>query len=369
MSEERDIATITVPRWNKAQVQLLARTVAKGASEDELKMFAYVCKRTALDPFLRQVYWIKRWDPELGDYRGTIQVGIDGLRLAGHRTKRVAGISEPRFEIDAEGKPVLARVSVFMFSENTGEKIEFVGEARMSEYQQKKKDGTPTSMWMKMPHNQLAKCAEAQAWRKAAPAQVSGLVVHEEAVDVEFTVETDHTAGGEATPQASIPSDTPTNGILREFKPSEEMPLKKGEKRAKTRPGYVIIETDGEKNVKLTFFARPEAFTDDSAGVAAAKAGAECQFTVEIKGEYRNLGSFVLKPVEDAGHDQQASAPAGPPSDADTLKADYLAQIEQIVTIEEAGEVMNSILGDKGLAKPLKDDLWKRTKEKRDGLK
>ncbi len=369
MSEEK--ALITVPKWSKSQVQLLARTVAKGASEDELKMFAYVCKRTALDPFLRQIYWIKRWDADLGDYRGTIQVGIDGLRLAGHRTKRVAGIGQPTFEIDSENKPTLARVSVFMFSE-TGEKIEFIGEARYSEYCQKKKDGAPTSMWLKMPFNQLAKCAEAQAWRKAAPAQVSGLVVHEEAIDVDFTVEGAPAEGEETASHAALPvSDSIQEGVLIGYEPAKEMPAEKG-KKAKTRPGHVLIEVP-EGKVKLTFFHRPEAFPDDAAAIAAASERAVCQFSFTSKGDYRNLATLVLKSKSDVGGEidkgtdvksSQEGSVLPPTPDVKILLADYRAEIEGAEDTQTVASILNRVLKDHALTGEMKVDLQAKGKKR-----
>ncbi|KKM00158.1 hypothetical protein LCGC14_1807270, partial [marine sediment metagenome] len=168
------------PRWTRDQVELLKRTMAKGLTDDEMRLFLYVCRRTGLDPFLRQAYAIKRFDSELGDYRMAIQTGIDGYRLLAARNPGYAGSEPPIFEVDPNEptRPVKATVVVYKFVD--GEKCTFTGEARWSEYAQRTKDGSLFAMWEKMGFNQLAKCAEAQALRKGFPGEVQGITVHEE---------------------------------------------------------------------------------------------------------------------------------------------------------------------------------------------
>jgi hypothetical protein len=59
--------------WTPEQTQLISTTIAPGCSADELRLFAYACQRTGLDPFSKQIYAIKRGG------KMTIQAGIDGL--------------------------------------------------------------------------------------------------------------------------------------------------------------------------------------------------------------------------------------------------------------------------------------------------
>lgn len=163
-----------IPYLNEGQweskLDLIKRTVANGATSDELDLFLYHARRAGLDPLARQIYFVKRKG------RGTIQVGIDGLRLIADRTGIYAGNDDAVFET-GEGEKYPAKATVTVYKMVQGQRCAFSATARWSEYYPGDEQGF---QWRKMPHVMLAKCAEALALRKAFPMEMSGLYVHEE---------------------------------------------------------------------------------------------------------------------------------------------------------------------------------------------
>lgn len=155
-------------------VAVLKNSLFKDFTDAEVNYARQVCSHLQLNPLLKQIHFVKRKSSS-GPDTITVQVGIDGFRLAAERTGRYAGSDEPIFEMKGT-RPAKATVTVYKLLE--GQRCPFTASARWEEYYPG--DGANGSMWRRMPHNQLAKCAEALALRKAFPAELGSLRTDEE---------------------------------------------------------------------------------------------------------------------------------------------------------------------------------------------
>jgi phage recombination protein Bet len=159
--------TSSITLWTPEQTQLISSTIAPGCSNDELRLFAYACQRTGLDPFSKQIYAIKRGG------KMTIQAGIDGLRAIAERTGQLDGSETYWCGEDGEWQdvwlgtkpPSAAKTVIF----RKGSQHPFVGVARFADY------NAGQGLWSKMGAAMIAKCSEALALRKAFPADMSGV--------------------------------------------------------------------------------------------------------------------------------------------------------------------------------------------------
>lgn len=176
--------------------EILKNSLAKDLSAEEFEVFIMACNKTKLDPFMRQIYAVKRnsknadgtWSPKM-----TVQTGIDGYRLIAERTERYAPGQDATYVYDDKGT-LVSSTAYIKKQTRDGTWHDVSASAHMEEYCQcyvDKKTGqkVPTGMWVNMPRTMLAKCAEALALRKAFPAEMSGVYTKEEMsqADIEDT--------------------------------------------------------------------------------------------------------------------------------------------------------------------------------------
>lgn len=185
---------LTAHQYQKDQIELIKKTYAKGATDTELALFVEVAQRKGLDIFSRQIHLIKRKNRKTGEDEISIQTGIDGYRLLAERTGKYEGQVGP-FWCDEKGEwkdvwlsskpPAAAKVGIL----KSGCKEPFYAVALFREYAQTDYNGNPIALWARMPANQLSKCSEALALRKAFPSEMSGIYTQEEVAQAENAID------------------------------------------------------------------------------------------------------------------------------------------------------------------------------------
>ena len=160
----------------------LKNSIYPGAKDESILMVLAHCRAAKLDPMLKPVHIVPMSvkNPISGQYewRDTIMPGIGLYRIQADRTGKYAGIDDPEFgpmvteTLDGVSitYPDWCKVTVKKILEDGTIGSFSAKEFWIENYAPSKKDTrAPNSMWRRRVRGQIAKCAEAQALRKAFP--------------------------------------------------------------------------------------------------------------------------------------------------------------------------------------------------------
>jgi phage recombination protein Bet len=177
MTTDNALATI---RLDERKKELIKNTICRGGTDEELQLFYHACERMGLDPLMKQIYAVKRWDSGLKKECMAIQIGIDGYRILAERSGRYAPGREATFTYQNGSTVPFSATAYVRKQTQDGTWHEVSATAFYDEYVAKTKEGRPTSMWGSKPHIMLAKCAESLALRRAFPGDLSGIYCENE---------------------------------------------------------------------------------------------------------------------------------------------------------------------------------------------
>lgn len=215
-------------QMNEAELlNVLRNSLYVGARDDSIKMAVAYCAASGLDIFQKPVHLVPMWDAKAKSMRDVVMPGIGLYRTQAARSGSYAGVTEPEFGADItetfpeesgyEGKrrpevtityPASCRVIVKRRMPD-GQIAEFAATERWKEnYATSGKDSKqPNAMWQRRPYAQLAKCAEAQALRKAFP-EFGSQPTADEMEGKEIDMGTIDRSTGEVTAPKTLPAYT-----------------------------------------------------------------------------------------------------------------------------------------------------------------
>jgi phage recombination protein Bet len=228
-------------RWSPEQLSDIKAAIFKNATDSELRIFAHLCKEKGLNPFAKQIYAMKYGS------NVTYIVSIDGFRLVAQRTGEYQGQEGPYF-CGQDGKwtdiwtkkefPYAAKVGVM----RKGFTAPLYATAIYDQYKQ---DRNP--LWKKMSSTMIAKCAEAQALRRAFPGELGGVYESSEMDQAKRTE----------------PEETKVEPEVISYRPAEA-PVEKEEVRITKEILAIVGKTEGIWTAPITGDAHMADGTVDS---------------------------------------------------------------------------------------------------------
>jgi hypothetical protein len=220
---------------NQSEIVILKNSICKGASDKELEFCLAVARRYELDPFRREIHFVRRWDSQAeqsdgkkGGYVYVPVVGIDGLlHIAARDHADFGSFSE------VEYGPMI-EVTYRDRGEGATKKLMVPEWARIEAWKKGAIHPTIAKVWWeeiypdidraplvrRMKRLMLGKCAKAQVTRTSYP-KTGGLLIPEEMQAREFQ---------QITPEGriyTVEATEPENKFLSAYEQREQEQLQK----------------------------------------------------------------------------------------------------------------------------------------------
>lgn len=220
-------------------MEVLKNSLYPGAKDESIKMVMSYCQAAKLDPMQKPVHIVPmsvstgRKDNngyDIKEMRDVIMPGIGLYRTQAARSGEYGGISEPEFGEDVTDTlddvqityPKWCKITIKRFM--SGHIVEFSAKEFWKENYATKssKSAAPNAMWKRRPYAQIAKCAEAQALRKAFP-EIGAQPTADEMEGKEFGEVIDHATGEITSAKKAIPQKPAVEDLSEEkFKQNKE---------------------------------------------------------------------------------------------------------------------------------------------------
>ena len=182
MSNEIAVKEKSALSWNKSQIDLIKRTVAKGSTNDEFNMFMYLAKTYQLDPMTKEIWFIKYNEKAVP----IIMTSRDGYLAIANRNSHYKGLISDVVHENDEFEKLTEEVKHKYGCKDRGKIIGAYAlgyrddreypvyvYAHFDEYFKKN-----SSIWTQYGSAMILKCAEAMMFKRLF--SISGLVTKEE---------------------------------------------------------------------------------------------------------------------------------------------------------------------------------------------
>lgn len=286
-------------------MKVLRSSLYPGAKDESIKMVIAYCQAAGLDVMQKPVHIVPMlvatgekdkdgWDKK--EMRDVIMPGIGSYRTQAARSGSYAGVTEPEFGSSVSRKlgdadityPEWCKITVKR-AMPSGSIVEFTAMEFWTENYATKsnKVDTPNAMWKKRPYAQLAKCAEAQALRKAFPE--FGAAPTADEMEGKFEFETGNTIDGN------------TGDIIQQpiSKSKPEVKTKaEAEPRAEVHPDY---KDDGDKGIALASDGMKKVVRSKMEGAALSELDLKAKFVFGVDSmpaaEVNNVLAWIQDPT------------------------------------------------------------------------